>query len=94
MTTVSAWVPPQVEKALEEYAENNGVDRETAVRQLLERGVSRWRIEHALDLLDDGEVTLSRAAEIADVSVWDFRDRADAADVAWVDDRTVDFEDY
>lgn len=87
MGTVSARVPDDLEAALEEYVEAENVDPSTAVRQLLTEGLTEWRIERALESLDDGRVTLSRAAEMADVSVWELRQRATEADVTWVDDR-------
>jgi predicted HTH domain antitoxin len=87
MGTVSARVPEDLEDALAEYVESENVEQSTAVRQLLAEGLAEWRIERALDALDEGGVTLSRAAEMADVSVWDIRRRAAEADVTWVDDR-------
>lgn len=87
MGTVSARVPDDLEDALEEYVETENVERSTAIRQLLAEGLEEWRVEHALELLAEGKVTLSRGAEIADVSVWEFRRRADEEDVTWVDDR-------
>lgn len=87
MGTVSARVPDDLEDALEEYVDAENVERSTAIRQLLAEGLEEWRVERALDLLGEGRVTLSRAAEIADVSVWELRRRATEADVTWVDDR-------
>lgn len=87
MGTVSARVPEDLEAALEEYVESENVERSTAVRQLLAEGLAEWRVERALAALADGRVTLSRAAELADVSVWELRRRAAEADVTWVDDR-------
>jgi predicted HTH domain antitoxin len=87
MGTVSARVPDDLEDALEEYVAAENVGRSTAIRQLLAEGLEEWRVERALDLLGEGRVTLSRAAEIADVSVWELRRRANEADVTWVDDR-------
>lgn len=84
MGTVSARVPDEIEAMLEEYVEAENVERSTAIRQLLTEGLSEWRVERALALLEDGEVTLSRAAEIADVSVWELQRRATDADVTWV----------
>lgn len=95
MGTVSARVPDEIEAMLEEYVEAENVERSTAIRQLLTEGLSEWRVERALALLADGEVTLSRAAEIADVSVWELQRRATDADVTWVaEERTAeDLED-
>ena len=64
-------------------------------RSLLADGLEEWRRERALERLAAGEVTLSRAAEIADVSVWEFARLAQEADVTWVaaDHLESDLED-
>lgn len=95
MGTVSARVPEDLEAALAEYVESENVERSTAVRQLLAEGLAEWRVERALEALDEGRVTLSRAAELADLRVWELRRRAADADVTWVDDRhaTADLDD-
>jgi predicted HTH domain antitoxin len=95
MGTVSARVPEDLEAALAEYVEAENVERSTAVRQLLAEGLTEWRVDRALSALEDGRVTLSRAAELAGVTVWEMRRRADEADVTWVDDRhaSADLDD-
>jgi len=84
MGTISARVPDDLEAALAEYVESENLDRSTAVRKLLAEGLDEWRRERALDALDAGEVTLSRAAELAEMPVWDFAALAKARDVSWV----------
>ncbi|WP_135304233.1 UPF0175 family protein [Haloarcula amylovorans] len=86
MGTISARVPDDLEAELEEYLEAENIERSTAVRKLLTEGLGEWRRERALSLLDEGRVTLSRAAEIADTTVWEFRQLAAERDVSWVDD--------
>jgi len=86
MGTISARVPDDLEDDLEEFLERENLDRSTGVRKLLTEGLEDWRREHALDRLAAGDVTLSRGAEIAGVSVWEFATLADDCDVAWVDD--------
>ncbi|WP_248516948.1 UPF0175 family protein [Salinarchaeum laminariae] len=84
MGTISARVPDDLEDELEAYLEAEQFDRSTAVRKLLAEGLDSWRKERALDLLKAGEVSFARAAEIADVSVWDFAKLAEERDVTWV----------
>lgn len=95
MGTISARVPDDLEEELEAYLEAERLDRSTAVRKLLAEGLEEWRRERALERLAAGEVTLSRAAEIADVSVWEFARLAREADVTWVaeDHLESDLED-
>ncbi|AGN00794.1 hypothetical protein L593_04215 [Salinarchaeum sp. Harcht-Bsk1] len=84
MGTISARVPDDLEEQLEAYLEAEQFDRSTAVRKLLADGLDSWRKEHALDLLESGDVSFNRAAEIADLSVWDFARLAEERDVTWV----------
>jgi len=86
MGTISARVPDDLEAELERYVETERLDRSTAIRKLLAEGLEEWRREHALELLDAGEVTLSRAAEVAGLSVWDLAALAQRRDVTWVDE--------
>lgn len=85
MGTISTRVPEELEDELAEYVERENLDRSTAVRKLLTEGLAEWRREYALDRLDDGAVTLSRAAELAGVSVWELKALARDRDVTWVD---------
>lgn len=84
MATISARVPDELESELEQYLDEENLDRSTAVRKLLAEGLAEWRRERALDMLAAGDVTLSRGAELAGVSVWDFAKLARENDVTWV----------
>ncbi|MFC4541822.1 UPF0175 family protein [Halosolutus amylolyticus] len=91
MGTISARVPDDLEAELEVYLEEENLDRSTAVRKLLIEGLEEWRMERALDKLEAGEITFSRAAELADLSVWELARLAEDRNVTWVDgDRLED----
>lgn len=92
MGTISARVPDDLDAELEAYLEEEQLDRSTAVRKLLAEGLADWRRDRALRKLEDGEVTFSRAAEIADVSVWELARLADERDVTWVGDLRDDLD--
>ena len=85
MGTISARVPDDLETELESYLEDEKLDRSTAVRKLLAEGLEDWRRQQALQQLSDGTVTVSRAAEIAGMSVWEFAQLAADHDITWVD---------
>lgn len=74
---VTARVPEELYEAIEELRAEEHLDRSTAVARLLERGVADWRIDTAVRRYRDGEVSLGRAAEIADLSLWRFLDVLD-----------------
>lgn len=84
MGTISARVPDELEAAFEEYVAEEDLDRSTAVRKLLAGGLDDWRKERALSRLADGDISFSKAAEIADVSIWEFARLAKERDVGWV----------
>ena len=78
-------MPDDLETELESYLEDENLDRSTAVRKLLAEGLEDWRRQQALQQLSDGTVTVSRAAEIAGMSVWEFAQLAADHDITWVD---------
>lgn len=95
MGTISARVPDELEAELEAYLEDERLDRSTAVRKLLSEGLEAWRRERALESLADGDVTMTRAAEMAGLSVWELSTLARERDIAWVsgDHLEQDLED-
>lgn len=81
---LGARVPEEIEQHLAEFMMLEGVDKSTAVRKILERGISEWRRERALKLLGEGKVTFARAAELADVSLWELAELVRERKVEWV----------
>ena len=70
--TISTRLDPEEVKLLESLADLSGFDRSTLVKSLLRRGMKELRLDHAADALRKEKVTLSRAAELAGLDVWDF----------------------
>ena len=91
MGTISARVPDDLEDELETYLQEERLDRSTAVRKLLAEGLEEWQRDRAVDRFEAGEISFSRAAELADMSVWDFTRLLEQRDVTWVaDDHLAD----
>jgi metal-responsive CopG/Arc/MetJ family transcriptional regulator len=90
MGTISARVPDELESEFEQYVETEQLDRSTAIRKLLSEQLDQWRQEQALDQLRNGTTTLSRGAEMADMSVWEFAQLAAEHDITWVDETHLD----
>jgi len=84
MGTISARVPEELESELEAYLDEECLDRSTAVRKLLAEGLDAWRREQALDRFADGDLSLTKAAELAECSIWEFTRLVEDADIAWV----------
>jgi len=67
-------IPESLIEELERIATEEQVDRTSVARKLLTEGVNRWRLEHALHLYQQGQITKERAAEMAGVSIYDILD--------------------
>ena len=65
-------------KLLDEAADHDGLDRSSLLKRLLRRGYADYRFEAACDAYRRSEVTLSRAAEMAGVSLYDLLTRLQA----------------
>ncbi len=70
-TTLSMRLPRREVARLEKLAKELGAERPTFLKQALRRGVADLMFERACQLYRDGEATLSRAAEIAGLSLHD-----------------------
>lgn len=90
MGTVSARLPDELEAELEAYIDEEHLDRSTAVRKLLAQGLDEWRKERALERLEAGEVSFTRAAKLADLNVWDFAQLVREHDITWIAEDGVD----
>jgi predicted HTH domain antitoxin len=71
-TTISARVDSEEAALIEALAEEEGCDRSTLMKVLLRRGIRAHRLDKAIASYAAEEVTLSRAAEMAGISSWDF----------------------
>lgn len=74
---VTARIPEDIYEEIERIRENEHLDRSTAIKRLLERGIADWRLESAITGYRDGSISLGRAAELAGVSLWQFLDTLD-----------------
>jgi predicted HTH domain antitoxin len=69
--TVSTRLAPEELISLDNLAAHAGLDRASMTKSILRRGLKECRLEAALDAYAAGEVSLSRAAELAAVGTWD-----------------------
>lgn len=70
--TISTRMTHEELRVLDELAEDAGLDRSGMTRSLVRRGLKEMRTEAALNAYAGQQATLSRAAEMADLSPWDF----------------------
>ena len=77
-------VPAELEKEILEIIKREKLDKATVVRNLLETGITEWRKQTALELLQMGKVTFAKAAEIAKLPLWEFADLVKQRNIEWV----------
>ena len=58
-------------RKIDELAANLGLDRGALLKQLIRKGLKEIQTERALDAYRRGTITLSRAAEIAELTLRD-----------------------
>ena len=83
MGSISARVPDDLEEELQTFIDEERLDTSTAIRKLLSEGLEEWRTERALERLERGEVTSSKAAELAGVDTWELARLARERDITW-----------
>ncbi|USZ71434.1 hypothetical protein [Natronosalvus halobius] len=84
MRTISTRIPDNLEAELEEYLEEERLDQGAAVQKLLSEGLKEWHREQALKRLAADEITFTKAAQRARMSVWEFAQLAKDRDTTWV----------
>jgi predicted HTH domain antitoxin len=69
--TLSARLASDEARKIDELAADLGLDRGALLKQLIRKGLKDIQTERALDAYRHGTITLSRAAEIAELSLRD-----------------------
>jgi len=65
---------PELAEQIEEISQEEKLARTDVVRWLLSEGVERWKLERAIRLYREGQITKARAAEMVGVSLYDMHD--------------------
>lgn len=74
LNRISLTIPNELLDKSEKIAKEKSEDRSTVIRELLSLGIKQHMLNEALKLYTDGKVSLEKAAELADVSIWKFLD--------------------
>ena len=62
---IATRIPQEMDKELREIMNYEKLDKATAVRKIMEIGISEWRKSIAIQLLQQGKASFNKAAEIA-----------------------------
>jgi len=81
MSTVSVWLDEETLKLLDEIAKEERAKRSGVIRKLLHRALQEWRVDRALCLLRREEISVGKAAEIAEITVSELLELAAKHDI-------------
>ncbi len=71
---ISLTVPKEIVEKSDKIAKEKLEDRSTVMRELLALGLKQYMIQEAVKRYTDGNMSMEKAAEFADVSIWKFLD--------------------
>ena len=71
---ISARLSRERLKIVEEIAKKERIDKSTVLDRALEEYTREWKLRRAVESYRDGSITLSRAAEMAEISIWEMID--------------------
>ena len=72
---ISTRIPADVEEDLEKLARREKVRKTVLFRKVLIMGLQELKEEHAMELYNQGKVTLWKAAKFAGLSLWEMTDK-------------------
>jgi len=74
MERTSILLPPDYLREIDLIAEEQGLDRATLIRQLLINGIKEYKVKLAVELYRAEKISVGKAAEMADISIWEMMD--------------------
>lgn len=74
MALISTRIPEEIEQALKWYAKKEQIGKTIALRKALDTGLKELKLQYALDLYQKRKITVSKAAKIAGMSLWEILD--------------------
>ncbi len=94
ISTISVRVPDEVKQDLKYFEKEEKLTQTSeAARKLLMIGLESWQRERALQLLEQGKVSFSKAAHIAKMDLWSFADLIQERKIVWIKDLDMLRED-
>lgn len=73
--TFTSRLPDDMVKEIERIAQIEKLDKSSVIRRLLNRAIPEWKLEYALKLYQNGEISIGKAAELSSISIWEFMEK-------------------
>ncbi|TFG12849.1 MAG: UPF0175 family protein [Promethearchaeota archaeon] len=73
--TITTRLPDEMVEEIKKIAEIEKLDKSSVVRRLLDKAIPSWKLEYALKLYQNKEISIGKAAELSSLSIWEFLDQ-------------------
>lgn len=80
-TIISTRIAKEEARQIEKFAKNESLDRSTFLKRLVRHSLEEYRLEHAFRMYKEGKISLGRAAELAEKTLWEMLDLMKKYDV-------------
>ena len=92
MTTISVRIGKEIQQDLKKVEQKWKTDRSEVIRRLLSKAINEWKIENALDLLSKHSISLSKAAEECNMTIWEILNIIKERNIDWINYSQADLE--
>lgn len=89
---VSVRLEKPVLKSLTLIEKDLQIDRSEAIRRLLVKAIQKWKLEHALQRLAEHKISIGKASEEAEISLWKMFDLVKQKNINWTGYSAEDLE--
>ena len=90
--TISVRLEKSLLRELSAIEKDWQADRSEAIRRLLAKAVSSWKVQNALEKLREHKVSMGKAAEECKLSLWEMIDLAKENNIDWTGYSKEDLE--
>ena len=91
-TTISVRLRADALKDLAKVEKKWQTDRSEAIRRLLASALKEWKLQNTLENLAQHKISIGKAAEECDISLWEMIDKASEKKIDWVGYSDKDLE--
>ncbi len=91
-STISVRIERPTLHALLQVEKKWHTDRSEVIRRLLDKALKEWRLENALEQLREHKISVGKAAEECEVSLWEMLDLLKQKNIDWTHYSQKDLE--
>ncbi len=84
-STISVRLDEKTQKELLKVERIWKADRSEVIRRLLYNALREWKIQNSLELLSQRKISLGKAAEESEISIWEMLDVIKERNIDWTD---------